>query len=68
MYILEQDVFSIQYVNVIMQRFYRQLPHRKSGGIIQAPINFLHLISPFSITTLVERYFRNTIGGKELVG
>lgn len=35
MYILEQDVFSIQYVNVIMQRFYRQLPHRKSGGIIQ---------------------------------
>jgi hypothetical protein len=35
MYILEQDVFSIQYVNVIMLRFYRQLPHRKSGGIIQ---------------------------------
>lgn len=35
MYILEQDVFSIQYVNVIVLRFYRQLPHRKSGGIIQ---------------------------------
>lgn len=35
MYILEQDVFSIQYVNVIMLCFYRQLLHRKSGGIIQ---------------------------------